>query len=29
MGWNTGARALYERHGFTVTGIGMVKNLLA
>lgn len=27
MGWNHGARALYERCGFTVTGIGMTKLL--
>lgn len=27
FGWNTGARALYERHGFTIAGIGMVKKL--
>jgi ribosomal protein S18 acetylase RimI-like enzyme len=27
MGWNTGARALYERQGFTVAGIGMTKTL--
>lgn len=27
MGWNTQARALYERHGFTVAGIGMTKVL--
>jgi ribosomal protein S18 acetylase RimI-like enzyme len=25
MGWNHAARALYERCGFTVTGIGMTK----
>jgi len=27
FGWNTGARALYERLGFRVVGIGMTKNL--
>ncbi len=27
FGWNHGARALYERCGFTVTGIGMTKVL--
>ena len=27
FGWNTAARALYERCGFTVTGIGMTKVL--
>lgn len=27
MGWNHGARALYERNGFGVTGIGMTKRL--
>ena len=27
MGWNHGARALYEREGFSVTGIGMTKVL--
>ena len=27
FGWNTGAKALYERHGFTVAAIGMVKDL--
>lgn len=27
MGWNTGARALYERQGYTVTGVGMHKVL--
>lgn len=27
MGWNTAARALYERQGFTVAAIGMTKNL--
>jgi len=27
MGWNTGARALYERQGYNVTGIGMHKVL--
>ena len=27
MGWNTGARALYERQGYAVTGIGMHKVL--
>lgn len=27
MGWNHGAKALYERCGFTITGIGMTKVL--
>ena len=27
FGWNTAARALYERQGFTVAAIGMTKNL--
>jgi ribosomal protein S18 acetylase RimI-like enzyme len=27
FGWNLGAKALYERHGFTVSAIGMVKDL--
>ena len=27
FGWNSGARALYERQGFIVSAIGMVKNL--
>ena len=27
MGWNTRARDLYEREGYTVTGIGMTKVL--
>ncbi|HEX7402740.1 MAG TPA: GNAT family N-acetyltransferase [Usitatibacter sp.] len=27
MGWNEGAKALYEKAGFTVTGIGMTKVL--
>lgn len=27
FGWNTAARALYEREGFTVAAIGMTKNL--
>jgi ribosomal protein S18 acetylase RimI-like enzyme len=27
MGWNTGARALYERMGYTIVGSGMTKVL--
>ncbi len=27
MGWNLGARSLYEKAGFGLTGIGMNKNL--
>ena len=27
LGWNTRAQALYERQGFTISAIGMVKNL--